>query len=128
MRQPTTKIKHSKVTDDYIAAEEIQNQNWQYFTERVIEVCKSRETGSKIKKSEDLLLTTVENVTMAKKSYDTFYNIIEINLYSTMNKLSSDERDQIKVDFLREKFWWEGVVPELDSWVAFYFKHGRFPG
>ena len=128
MRQPTTKIKHSKVTDDYIAAEEIQNQNWQYFTERVIEVCKSREIGSKIKKSEDLLLTTVENVTMAKKSYDTFYNIIEINLYSTMNKLSSDERDQIKVDFLREKFWWEGVVPELDSWVAFYFKHGRFPG
>ena len=128
MRQPTTKIKHSKVTDDYIAAEEIQNQNWQYFTERVIEVCKSREIGSKIKKSEDLLLTTVENVTMAKKSYDTFYNVIEINFYSTMNKLSSDERDQIKVDFLREKFWWEGVVPELDSWVAFYFKHGIFLG
>ena len=45
-----------------------------------------------------------------------------------MNKLPSDERDQIKVDFLREKFWWEGVVPELDSWVAFYFKHGRLPG
>ena len=66
MREPTFKIKHSKVTDDYIAAEEIQNQNWQYFTERVIEVCKSREIGSKIKKSEDLLLTTVENVTMAK--------------------------------------------------------------
>ena len=97
MRQPTTKIKHSKVTDDYIAAEGIQNQNWQYFTERVIEVCKSREIGNKIKKSEDLLLTTVENVTMAKKSYDTFYNVIERNFYSTMNKLSSDERDQIIV-------------------------------
>ena len=25
---------------DYIAVEEIQNQNWQYFFERVIEVCK----------------------------------------------------------------------------------------
>ena len=45
-----------------------------------------------------------------------------------MNKLSVDESDQIKDDFLRENFWWEGVVPELDSWVAFYFKHGRFPG
>ena len=26
-------IKRSKVTDDYIAAEEIQNQNWKYFIE-----------------------------------------------------------------------------------------------
>ena len=82
MSQPTNKIKHSKVTYDYIAAEEIQNQNWQYFIERVIEVCKSKEIGSTIKKSEDFLLTTVENVTMAKKSYETFYNIIEGNFYS----------------------------------------------
>ena len=44
--QPTIKIKHSKVTNDYIAAEEIQNPNWQYFIERVIEVCKSKEIGS----------------------------------------------------------------------------------
>ena len=29
--QPSILIKHSKVTDDYITAEEIQNQNWQYF-------------------------------------------------------------------------------------------------
>ena len=105
MRQPTTKIKHSKVTDDYIAAEEIQNQNWQYFIEHVMEVCKSKEIGSTIKKSVDFLLTTVENVTMTKKSYDTFYNVIERNFYSTMNKLSLDERDQIKDDFLRENFW-----------------------
>ena len=31
--QPIILVKHSKVTDDYTAAEEIQNQNWQYFTE-----------------------------------------------------------------------------------------------
>ena len=73
MSQPTIKIKHSKVTDDYIAAEEIQNQNWQYFIECVIEVCKSKEIGSTIKKSEDFLLTTVENVTMAKKILPNFF-------------------------------------------------------
>ena len=38
--QPMIKIRHSKVTDDYLATEEIKNQNWQYFIERVIEVCK----------------------------------------------------------------------------------------
>ena len=65
---------------------------------------------------------------MAKRSYQTFYNAIERNFYSTMNKLSVDERDQIKDDFLKENFWWENVVTELDSWIAFYLKHGKFPG
>ena len=32
-----------------------------------MELCKSKEIGSTIKKSEDFLLTAVENVTMAKK-------------------------------------------------------------
>ena len=37
------------------------------FIERVIEFSKSKEVGSTIKKSEDFLLTTVENMTMAEK-------------------------------------------------------------
>ena len=64
--QPIILMKHSKVIDDYIAAQEIQNQNWQYFLERVIEVCKSKEIGSTIKISEGFLLNIVENVTIAK--------------------------------------------------------------
>ena len=126
--QPVIQIKHSKVTDDYIAAEETQNQNWKYFIERVLEVCKSKEVGHSIKKSEDFLLNTVEDVTVAKKSYETFYNTIERNFYSTILKLSIDERDKIKEDFLRENFCAENFVTGLDCWIAFYFKHGRFPG
>ena len=51
--------------------------------------------GSKIQKSEDFLLNTVENVTIAKKSYVTFYNVFERNFYLTMNKSSSDEREKM---------------------------------
>ena len=40
--EPLIKIRHSVVTDNYLAVEEIQNQNWQYFIERIIEVCKSK--------------------------------------------------------------------------------------
>ena len=43
------KIKHSTVTDDYIAAEEIQNQNWQYYVEQVIEFCYNKEIGKTIR-------------------------------------------------------------------------------
>ena len=112
------------VTDNYIAAEEIQNQNWQYFIERVIEVCHSKEVGSTIKSTEDFLLTAVKNVTLAKKSYETFYNVVEHNLYSTMSKISK----QLQEDFLSKNFWVEDVVVQLDSWLTFYYKCGRFPG
>ena len=83
------------MTDNYIAAEEIQNQNWQYFIERVLEVCHSKEVGSTIKQTEDFLLTTQKNVTLAKKSYETFYDVVERNIYSTMSKISNDERKQL---------------------------------
>ena len=81
------KIRHSTVTDNYLAAEEIQNQIWQYFIERTIEACKTKE---KIKPGEEFLLTTVENTTVAKKSYETFYNIAQKNLYLTIQKISVD--------------------------------------
>ena len=103
--QPMIKIRHSKITDDYLAAEENQNQNWQYSIERVIEVCKSKEISSTIKKSEDFLLTIVKNVIMAKKSYKSFYNIVQRNFYSTMKQLSVDELNEIRDDFLRENIW-----------------------
>ena len=45
-----------------------------------------------------------------------------------MNKLSIDERDKIKDDFLRENFWAENVVTQLDCWISFYFQHGIFSG
>ena len=64
---------------------------------------------------------------MAKKSDETFYNIIEQNFYLTMEKISVDEYTNIKNYFHRENFWAEHVVTQLDCWVVFYFKH-KYPG
>ena len=80
-----------------------------------MEVCKDKEIGKTIKKSQDFLLDTVENVTIAKKSYETFYDTIERNFYTAMEKISLDEHDAIKDDFYRENFWGENVVTQLDS-------------
>ena len=55
-----------------------------------------------IKKSQDFLLDTVENVTIAKKSYESFYKITEQSFYLTMQKLSFEEYNAIKDDFYRE--------------------------
>ena len=82
------KLSISAVTDNYLAAEEIQNQNWQYFIEGVIEVCKSKEANSTIKPTEKFLLTTLENVTVTRKAYKTFYNVLGRKVYLKMSKMS----------------------------------------
>ena len=46
----------------------------------------------------------------------------------TISKLSVDEQKEIKEDLLIENFWWKDSLKELDSWVAFYYQNGRFPG
>ena len=98
--RPHIKIRHTLVTDNYVEAEEIQNQDWEYFIERVIEVCKSKEIGSSIQPDEEFLLSTVENVTLTKKVYDIVYNVVARNFYSKIKKMSVDKKEEIKEDFI----------------------------
>ena len=39
-----------------------------------------------------------------------------------MSKISIDEREELKEEFLSKDFWAENVVVQLDSWLAFYYK------
>ena len=123
------KVKHSVVTDDNIAAEEIQNQNWQYFNESVLEVCRAQKIGKTIRKPQaNLLVYAVENITIAEKTYQSLYKYLDQSIYLTIENLSSEEFAKIKDDFNRENFWAKRVVHELDCWIAFFFIKGRFPG
>ena len=96
--KPLIKIRHTLVTDNYLAAEEIQNQDWTrilfvlYFIERIIEVCKSKEIGSSIQPDKEFLLSTVENLTLTKKVYNMVYNVVARNFYSTFKKMSVDKK------------------------------------
>ena len=45
-----------------------------------------------------------------------------------MSKISIDEREELKEDFLSKHFRGENVVVQLDSWLALYYIFGRFPG
>ena len=64
---PIKRIKHSTITDDFIAVEEIQNQNQQYYIEQVIEFCHNKEIGKTITTPQsNLSFDTVINITEAK--------------------------------------------------------------
>ena len=70
-----------------------------------------------------MLIDTVENVTIVKKTYQSLYKYLEQNLY-----LSAEEFAEIKHDFNGEKFWAKHCAHELDCWIGFFFSKGRFPG
>ena len=122
------KVKHSVVTDEYIATEEIQNQNWQYFVESVLDVCKAQEIDKTIRKPQaNLLIDTVENVFIVKKTDQSLCKYLEQNLYLTVENLSAQEFAEIKDDFNRENFWAKHWANELDCWIAFFFSKRKFP-
>ena len=127
---PIKKIKHTFVTDCFIAAEEIQNQNWQYHIEQVIEFCYNKEIGKTIRTPQsNLLFDAVMNITKAKQSHNTFHNTVgeSFNL-KTIEKLPVEEKEKIKEDFERENFSAENLIQGLDHWASFFFDKGRFPG
>ena len=70
---------------------------------------------------------TLENVTILKKTYEKLYDAVAKQFYTTLQKLPMKLSQEINDDFRRENFD-VGESENLDSWVAFYYKHGRFPG
>ena len=74
------------------------------------------------------MLTTLEIFTIAKKAYQIFYNAVARNFNSKISKILVDEQIKIKEDLLRKHFWWKDCMKGLDSWIAFYYHFGRFPG
>ena len=88
---PLKKVKHSVVTEDYIAIEKIQSQNWQYFVESVLEACRRKNSGETVYQHQSKLIkASVENVTIAKKTYKSFYKQITNNLTFMLDNLPDE--------------------------------------
>ena len=118
------KVKHCVVTQDYLAAEQIQDKNWKYFVESVLTFSQNSTDKSNEK---SFLLDTKENVEILKKTYEKLYYQISKNFSNMLNQMPFDLFKEIKDDFMRENYG-ENDLANLDNWVSFYFKEGRFPG
>ena len=71
LRQPKP-VRHNTITDR-IAFDRIQNQNWQYLIESILDTCKSNNSGEAIEiKKLKSVENSVENITICKKSISKF--------------------------------------------------------
>ena len=119
------KIRHSQLTNDYLAAAEIQNQDWQYFIERILEV--STQPNS-INPQEAFLKNTIENITVAKKIYKMLFDTIANNFNLIIPDLSAEKIQDISEHFYLKKYSYSQSVTDLNDWVSFYYSYGKFPG
>ena len=98
------------------------------MSNQYLDVSKRNDIGKTIRQPQaQLLLDTVENVAICKKTYQILCKYLEQNLYLTVENLSAEEYSEIRDDFTRENYWAKHVFFELDCWLIFFFK-GRFPG
>ena len=71
---------------------------------------------------------SIENVTIAKKTYKSFYKQITDNLTFMLDNLPDDEFKEIINDLHTENYLPDNFDNFLDCWCEFYFHKGRFPG
>ena len=119
------KIRHSQLTNDYLAAAEIQNQDWQYFIERILEV--SNEPNS-INPQETFLKNNIENITVAKQVYKMMFNTVATNFNLTIPELNSKKIKDISEHFYLKNYSYSQSLTNLDNWVSYYYNYGKFPG
>ena len=109
LRQINVKlIRHSVITNNETALEILQNKDWQYFIERILEVCQSNNNGESLEissaKEDKIIPDSVENLTICKKLYGNYYNQIGFGLSETLRNLLPEELIEINKD-LRQHFY-----------------------
>ena len=133
-------VRHSKKTQDYVAIEAIQNQNWQYFVETLLYGCSEGENlisfDENYKKSK-VITNAFQNITICKQTYNRFYEQISSNFEMTINNLPADEKQEINRDLqnlnynitVGEKNLNQFIdTSALDISADFFQNEGRFPG
>ena len=94
MLEPIKPVRHSVITDDNIAVDAIQNENWQYFIETILKTCQTNNGGINNTvelKNIKLIKNSVENITNCQQTYQNFYNQIFCYLMNTIRNLPADE-------------------------------------
>ena len=106
--QPIKSVCHSVITDDDLALEVIQNENWQYFIETILTACKTNSgdiNNTADLKNVNLMKNSVENITICQQTYLSLYNQISQYLENTIKNLPADERNKIDHDLQRNNYF-----------------------
>ena len=138
MLEPIKPVRHSVITDDDIALDVIQNENWQYFIETILKTCQTNNGGinNTVKlKNIKLIKNSAENITICKQTYQNFYYQISQYLTNTIRNLLADEINEIDQDLQKNNYFVNlgntntfSDYNILDTFCNFFQNYEKFPG
>ena len=131
-------VHHGIITDNDLALEVIQNEDWELFIETILTACKTNNGGINKTinlKNINLIKNSIESITICKQTYLNFYNQILQYLTNMMSNLPVDERNEIDRDLQRHNYFINldktndfSDHNNIDTFCDFFQQHGRFPG
>ena len=131
----TVRVRHSKINENKIAIEEIQNRDWQYLVESVIKLVEHDKNHLKLlPKAERKIIKSMKyNYRVARRVYASTYPNIAEHFKIVLNSLLPDEIDEIENDFkangngLLSVCQTESVTELFDAFAMFYYINWKLP-
>ena len=73
-------------------------------------------------------MTTIENVTVAKRVYKMLFDTVSKNFNQLVQDLSYDKVKNISEDFFLKNYSYSESITDLNDWTFYYYSFGKFPG
>ena len=131
-------IRHTKLSDDNYALGALQDRNWPYFIDRIIEYSQGFLNLSDIDKSDitelNVLRNTRDNFEIVKGVYNELLNGVGIMLHQLFKHMGYLNKKKIDTDLTNHNF--ETFNPSdthihqkiIQIYKDFFYTTGRFPG
>ena len=140
-RKPPIKVRHSEILENEEALKIIQNHNWQYFIETLLEISNNENLIDRNDFKDDeafedyiIIEKTQENLEYCKKFYEGVFNDIAYFLHNKIKETPDEIVEKIEDDLSNYRIFFK-KLKKIESHVEFmkilsnfYFKTGRFPG
>ena len=134
-------IKHSEIISNEIGLETIQNYNWQYFIEKIIDISNhekllEREDFKDDEEFEDYLIIekTQQNLKYCKEFYNGVFDDISHFFQRKIHEIPIESIHEMREDLSNYRIYFKDIKKVESSkellkiFSDFYFKTGRFPG
>ena len=131
-------VRHTKVNADDYALKTLQDRNWPYFINRIIEFSQGVFDLNDIITTDpdevNILNDTRSNFEILKSLYNELVTSVGINLHEYFMDLDIDKKQKIDTDLTNHNYFtWdpnETFVQNriLATYRDFYYETGRFPG
>ena len=143
-RKPPIKVRHSEILENEEALKIIQNHNWQYFIETLLNISNNETEIDRdefkdfviFKAFEDyhIIEKTQEKLKYCKRFYEEVFDDISFFLHNKIKETPDEFVEKMEEDLSNHRIFFK-KLKEIESSVEFmkvlsnfYFKTGRFPG